>query len=580
MKDTNCHYVERISNMLRSFCRFLASVGLLLPLVGCHSTPFGALGGCDDSSTSFEMTLPAVERRALEADLDKLPEPPPPDDSGEAPKQQYRQLTAREAQCAAAKASSTANMLDQERASLQERADRKFCKHSESLTQLQQTILLHTALEARNQAAGTALEAYYRLVEAEARWELLQLILKQLDDALAKLKDLQNQGLKVQVDYDEMVRQRREFQAQIVHLQRGIQDLNSELRRLFALESCQESWLFWPAADLSRPVAALALEEALHDGLENRPQLLLLRELDGCLDRQSLPAVRLLLRSFNALLAMDQAPAGLKGMVAKLCASSEDAELDKTQRQLQQLLTEREQQVAHEIEQAVRAYQAQTELVRLARERLIIRKEKLVDLEAKDARGVTGFMETTIAKLDWLQARSDLLKEVIAQYVAGAKVRQARGLLVRECGFDGTSCCDSDTPPAPLGAPAPADEQPEQLPAPKAAAELLPMPRPADAEAPPRLRQVPTSLRPMPQAPTEDLPLPQGAELLPMPQSPAELLPMPRPASADPTEPPPPEPLAPTSSGARHKRAVPPLEPIHFEPDLKEPPRRARPRGY
>ena len=78
----------------------------------------------------------------------------------------YWAMTPHETQCRAAEKSGTADMMAKEYQAL----DSQNCltRNSKS-TQTKKTMLRHASVEARNVAAGTTLELYYRLAELEAK---------------------------------------------------------------------------------------------------------------------------------------------------------------------------------------------------------------------------------------------------------------------------------------------------------------------------------------------------------------------------------------------------------------------------
>jgi outer membrane protein TolC len=107
--------------------------------------------------------------------------------------------------------------------------------------------------------------------------------------------------------------------------------------------------------------------------------------------------------------------------------------LEVRRQQIQQHLADREQAVAQEIWQAVRTIAAQQQLIALTRQKVRSWQSKVRELEDRNKQGLASFTEVALAKLDWLRARGDLVKEVMAWHIARAKLRQAQGVLPREC---------------------------------------------------------------------------------------------------------------------------------------------------
>src|SRR5262249_43916765 len=108
-----------------------------------------------------EPPLPAIERNALEPELLKLTASVKPADSPGDPQPPlpYRALTPQQCQCLAAQHAPLADSLDRQRQKLQEEAnDSHLCQHkSEKQRAFQESMLLYSALEIRDQSAGTTL---------------------------------------------------------------------------------------------------------------------------------------------------------------------------------------------------------------------------------------------------------------------------------------------------------------------------------------------------------------------------------------------------------------------------------------
>lgn len=443
--------------MLRMLCRLLVFLALL-PLAGCV---FGTICRCSKSDDvngtpgHADDLLRPMQRGGNEPGYHALPVPLTLQElqKHEKPVPHYRGLTAFECQCLAATTSSVGNLLDEERKAVSEHD--YWCPKAQRLASLKEAILLHAALEARNQSAGAALELYYRLGEAEARWELLQESIREIDSALVHTKDLARQGIRVQIDVDEMLRQRLAAQAEATQLQLVITQLNSDLRRLLNFEECHDEWRFWPCIDFNAPVETVCMETAVSEGLSRRPQLKLLRSLPDDLDARTLPAVQALLKSFNGLLGMSE-PRQKSSLLLAFLSAADRTEVEKSRRQLNQYREERERTIAQDIQQSVRTVHAQIELVVLARERVRIRRARLANLEGKQAKGITPFSDILTARLELIRARDEAIKEVTALKLAQVKLKQDQGVLAAECG------CGNDIPADHHDKPTEADDTSDQ----------------------------------------------------------------------------------------------------------------------
>ena len=115
-------------------------------------------------------------------------------------------------------------------------------------------------------------------------------------------------------------------------------------------------------------------------------------------------------------------------------------DLDVRRDQLRGYLAEREAAVAEEIRQAAANVNYRAKLSALAWAREKSWEEKLRDVESRQKQGLAPFAEVISTKLDMLKARSDVIQEVMAWYIAGVKLKQAQGRLVAECGNSSSYC--------------------------------------------------------------------------------------------------------------------------------------------
>src|SRR5262249_13577353 len=212
--------------------------------------------------------------------------------------------------------------------------------------------------------------------------------------------------------------------------------------------SC-EDWRIWPCEEFRVLDEAIDMESAVALGLEQRPQLMLLRILRDRLDAASLPAAVAMVQAVDPLLGMSEkkppCPTLQKLLLCLGCTppgAKKDVEARK--RQLEQLLADRERAVAQEIRQAVHTQRAQVDLVVVARERALNWEAVVHDWEDKESHGQGNFVELTKAKLEWLRARGKLVKEIMAWEIARSDLKKAQGILPAECGFVASlPCCKS-----------------------------------------------------------------------------------------------------------------------------------------
>jgi hypothetical protein len=388
--------------------------------------------------------LAAEQRQPLEPDPQVLPASAT-DATAAAGPPAYHGVTSRQAQCLAVRNSSVGNLLDGERQA--DAVRKRLCSAADKADELLDAIRGYSAQEARNQSAGIALELLYRLAEGLALADLGECSRLALDEAIAEVEKVRAAGLTVPIDLNTLQTQRTEAVTSLAKLRQGIDQINDQLRSLLGLAGgCGEPELpVWPVGDFGICLDPIDCDRAVRAGLDNRPELSLLRRTLRDLDANTLPAVRKLLSSVNGFLGSTQA-GPLRGtkivLRVKECLAGDPTEVVARRRQLEQLLADREQQTARDIREQVEAMRMRQELVLLARDRAEAARARVEDREARRKEGVATPLELTTAKIDWYKARSEYITEVMAWQVARARLRQAQGTLVLEClGPDGM-CAD------------------------------------------------------------------------------------------------------------------------------------------
>ena len=437
--------------MGRASILWLAALAVLPGASGCAVCDHRHRSNASCSAHATEPPLPTVERSALEADVLELAatvQPPePPSDS--LPPPTYRALTPQQCQCLAAKHAPLADSLDSQRRKLAEQEARGggLCDHkSDKQREFQESMLLYSALEIRDQASGTTLDWYYQLAGAEAKADLLKTSLDTGRDTLARVERLKKQGIRLPAPIEEYQRQIVQLLLQLAQNQLSIEQLNSKLRQAMAFDP-NHSWRFWP--DPGVPLGSESVpnvEEAVHLGLAQRPQLLLLRAMIADLDRDTLGSARSLLESLNPLLAMSS-PVNCKllqllGKVLHV-QPGQDAEVERVRDQLRDYLRERERVVAAEIREAAYEVRARREITILAREAAGRWQERIRDLEKQQAQGMPVFADLTSARMEWYKARGEVVKEFLGWKIAVVKLKQAQGILPAECGYTSEKSCMS-----------------------------------------------------------------------------------------------------------------------------------------
>jgi hypothetical protein len=427
-------------------------------LMGCaHDRACCVCDSSDGRPARISEELPTVEIAAdgappLTADLTRLPDTAAVKaalDVESRPAQQYRELTAPEAQCRAAEAAPRANALQAERRAVQPSRGIGSAGSQHS-TSLQRELLGIAAIEDRNRSAAAALETFYRLAEAEARGAVLKRTLTANDQSLAALKQLSERGLPLPINEDTLRRQRLGYEQQQVELELTISRLNHQLRQLTGFETAGQHWRFWPELAWEVTVGRVDVDEAVGVGLAIRPELVLLRTLRARLNADTLPVARQAASRLDGLMG---AATGQSCLLAiALCqltghvSPEEWSELSARQRQIGELLQDRERGVASEIQQAAAEVEASLRRVALTKDELTSLAARRRDLESLRQTGGASAFDVNTAEIELLRAESDLIARVIAWKVAVVKLKEAQGLLAEECGWvaggpNGTGDC-------------------------------------------------------------------------------------------------------------------------------------------
>jgi hypothetical protein len=430
--------------MGRASIHLLAGLAILAGLAGCSLCRPDDRTDVGCAPAAVQPILPAMERGSLEPDLLELagsvqPAIPP---IGPYPPSGYHPLSPQQCQCLAAQHAPTADALDRQRRRLQQQRDNGCClgdHKTDRQRSFQEAMLLYSALEIRDQFAGTALQWYYQLAGAEAKADLLAVSLDRARDTLARMERLKKQGIRLPAPIEEYQRQIVGLQLQQAQNQLEIEQLNSKLRSALALDPDRTGQL---RPDPGVPLGTESIpdvEAAVRLGLAQRPQLLLLRAMIAHLDKATLGSARPLLGSIDPLLGMAGPGSGCKaltllGKVTHI-QPGQNGEVEAARAQLAEYLRERERVVVAEIREAAYEVRARRESIVLAREVADRWQARIKDLEKQQAQGMPVFADLTTAYMEWYKARGEVVKEFLGWKIAAAKVKQAQGILPAECGY-------------------------------------------------------------------------------------------------------------------------------------------------
>lgn len=343
----------------------------------------------------------------------------------------YRAVTAEQCCVLAAQHSTVGNLLSAEAAAVRSAASTRQRRLSRS-DSLHVQVLKQSALEARNRTAGTALELYYRLVEAEANARILDDALRLLDEAAAELARAREADLPTGPDPGQFARERLQLQGQRVELERSIGELNTRLKQLIGLSGTSHHLRLWPQYEYAVQVTVYDPEREVARGLASRPELAGLRTLQNDLDAETVDVAKRLLAGVNGLLGgSGGGAAGILGIATALRRSRADAaEVAARRAQVEQYTRDREQEIATDIRQAVDNIAARLREVALAEETRQAWERRVEDLRQRREVGRATYADVVTAQLALLRAQSAEVSGIVAWQIAEVKLREAQGLLV------------------------------------------------------------------------------------------------------------------------------------------------------
>ena len=351
----------------------------------------------------------------------------------------YRDLSAGECQCLAARESLPGNLLASKSSECCEASSGGLCgkdEKKERTARLRRIILQGAEMEERNRTAGLALDLFYQLAEAEANRGVLGDSLAELDDALGKIQVLRAQGLPVGEEETTLRDRRNALLGDEVELELGIDRLNGQLLLMLKLAPPDAAWRLRPI-DSGEFNGAVELNSAVAEGLSRRPELIALRRAEAAMDASTEADIRQMLAKFEPFLGIDCAPKLHPGLVlirtlAAPFHGDEEAS-SSIRRQVSMLRADRERAVAEEVRQGVLEVWARDRQIVIAGDRVRQAEADLGDRRAQQAQGVGSFAALAAARLKLLEAQGAELARRKEAAVARVKVRQAQGVLGQEC---------------------------------------------------------------------------------------------------------------------------------------------------
>ncbi len=378
-----------------------------------------------------ETALPAVERQIPKPDVSAITDLPGVGSANPLPPVGYYRLTAEECRQLACDNSSLGNLIDA--ASV---GDSNRSHGAGAAVDCVRTMAGgYIAQEARNRTAGSALTLYYKILELELKSDVLASSILELDRLIVANDKLIETGFKQTADGFALKKQRLDLEADRTRLRSGLTRLNAELKSLLAIDAGTTGFLL-PADQVKVVPDPLDAEQSVQLGLMLRGDLNLLRCLANAVDHRTLQAVRKVLIGLSPpLAAVVQATEHLVPALLPFVSAIAKAEVAAVRSQIMGLLQDREREVAKEIRTAVEEWATARELVAIARRRFELTTANVADLEKKSKVGQAVELELRKARLESLQAESDLVGEIVKWKLADVKARETMGLL---CGAEGS----------------------------------------------------------------------------------------------------------------------------------------------
>jgi len=409
------------------------------------------LGGCASPGVAPQepaTVLPVTQRGRVEVGV--VADSEPPSVPAEVHQPPYRALSAEACQCLAVRNAEAANVLQEERNAQQLNANHPHVGSSSERRDFYETVTGYAAEELRNRKAGDALEAYYRLAEAEGRADVLREALTELQAVVDRARDLQKRGVLGPEAAEAALRKWAESRGDQVELDVLIDQLNGQLKGMDNLARDGEAdYRIWPTDPLQVTGEDPDPARSVAEGLARRPDLNLLRALQAGLNARTLPVATQALSTVSLLLG---GPAGggkcLTDLAGEILPCLKNGAVETARGQADTLLQARERQAVQEVTTAARLVAARRVEAGLASLRAELAGRKVRDLEERLNKGENVRTELTTARLDALKDRGDRVHAAANFMVARARLKQAMGLLA-VCPPPHSPAAAAETPPGP-----------------------------------------------------------------------------------------------------------------------------------
>jgi hypothetical protein len=407
-------------------------VALALALnAGCACRDRCAATGCAGAAPQVLECRPA-ERLPIRPSVSSIaPRDVPPRFDGDV---RFCALEEREAQCLAAKNASIANLLDHE-ADVAAAQPQGLCGHKGG-SELTSEVLRLEAVYKRNIAAADALEAFLRLLEAEAGADNLEQRGREMNLVLADISRLQERGIISPVSKPESEGQRLDLWHRQSELGATVNTLNFQLKNLLGVETVGDARI-WPQASLAVTADVPDSQQAVNVALANRADLAAVRLVACSNGDDSEVAARTILQLSGGGLGAAPPPTGCLALL--LHHGAADDERAARSAQMAELLADRERAARDETLQAIAILEARIAQIAITRQRFAVAQAHLQASEQQQQLTAGAPLGVRKARLDVLAIEQDLLHDAIEWKLAVVKLKEAQGMLAVECGYDAAS---------------------------------------------------------------------------------------------------------------------------------------------
>ncbi|MCA9189456.1 MAG: hypothetical protein R3E01_16585 [Pirellulaceae bacterium] len=356
------------------------------------------------------------------------------------------QLTYQECLCSAAQNAIAARLLGIEAEAVEcsvcSRRGRRTC-----IDCIRLDVLKTRSVGQRNLTAGSALKLFFGLLESRHQSVIIERSLAEIDEIESRLQELKRADIKSAVDWGEASRRRAEVLQKREELQLTAAKFDRQLKQLLGIDACCPT-LLCPADPLTVEPNCLDAECCVATGLRHRYEVVLLHTLCRGLSDETLETVRQAIAQSNVSLGTFVPTRRLLSIFRR---ESFSCEIEKRREQLCVLIDESERIVSEEIRQSVLAVETRTRQLAVAKERVATWQTRVndltqiidVELPDSDSKEKPTVFDVSRAKLELLQAESDLLHRLVEWKIAEVELFQAQGLLAEQAGYEfpKLGCC-------------------------------------------------------------------------------------------------------------------------------------------